>query len=299
MTSGAAVRHEILRSRLDARSLAARIVETPSHRQSVERTARSSSEWLSQAAADAQSLRSCSLRHLTVARLIAGLPTARPICAIWCAPTRRGSSRCCAPTRSSISQSLLADDVRRLTTIEAEADAMRTAAPHEGGGGAADRARRYRRRLAGDAGAPRALTDLADTVGAARRCASSCDAERARPAAAARSDPAAGDGSRLHRARHGQDGRRRAQLFQRHRPDRVLRPGTRRRWRQDIEPAAFFVRVTRGLVKLLQERTGRRLRVPRRSAAAARSGLDPDRDLDRRRRSITTRASARTGSAPR
>ncbi len=48
------------------------------------------------------------------------------------------------------------------------------------------------------------------------------------------------------------------------------------------EPAPFFVRLTRTLVKLLQERTARRLCVPHRPAAAARSGLDPDCDLDRR-----------------
>ena len=49
----------------------------------------------------------------------------------------------------------------------------------------------------------------------------------------------------------------------------------------DVEPAPFFVRLTRDLVKLLQERTARRLCVSRRSAAAPRSVLDPDRDLDR------------------
>ncbi len=62
-----------------------------------------------------------------------------------------------------------------------------------------------------------------------------------------------GGGLRLHRAGHGQDGGRRAQLFERHRSHRAsttpaaVAPGT--------EPAPFFVRLTRTLVKLLQERT--------------------------------------------
>ena len=43
----------------------------------------------------------------------------------------------------------------------------------------------------------------------------------------------------------------------------------------------------------------RRLRVPHRSAAAARSGLDRDRDLDRGGARPITKASGRTGSAPR
>ena len=55
----------------------------------------------------------------------------------------------------------------------------------------------------------------------------------------------------------------------------ALPPGT--------EAAAAHVRLTRGLVKLLQERTVRRLCVPRRLAAASRSGFDPDRALDAQR----------------
>ena len=42
----------------------------------------------------------------------------------------------------------------------------------------------------------------------------------------------------------------------------------------------------------------RRLRVPRRPAAAARSGLDPDRGLDRGGARLLREASGRTGSAP-
>ena len=54
---------------------------------------------------------------------------------------------------------------------------------------------------------------------------------------------------RLYRAGHGQDGRRRAQLFQRYRPDRVLRCRRRRRWRRASSRSAFFVRITRELVE--------------------------------------------------
>ena len=102
--------------------------------------------------------------------------------------------------------------------------------------------------------ATRALTELADTaVGAAVRFLLREAASRGRLKPA---DPArAGAGQRLHRARHGQDGRLRAQLFERHRPDRVLRPGRAgARWTR-TRPRPFHVRITRGLVKLLQERT--------------------------------------------
>jgi glutamate-ammonia-ligase adenylyltransferase len=46
-----------------------------------------------------------------------------------------------------------------------------------------------------------------------------------------------------------------------------------------VEAAPLFVRLTRGLVRLLQERTADGLCVSRRSAAASRSGLNADRDL--------------------
>ena len=65
----------------------------------------------------------------------------------------------------------------------------------------------------------------------------------------------AGGRQRAHRARDGQDGRGRAELFQRHRPDRVLRS------RCDLagfryRTAPFFVRVTQALARLLQQRSG-------------------------------------------
>ena len=49
----------------------------------------------------------------------------------------------------------------------------------------------------------------------------------------------------------------------------------------DIEPQPFFVRVTQGVARILQQRHRRRLRVPRRSAVAARSRFDRGCDLDR------------------
>ena len=80
--------------------------------------------------------------------------------------------------------------------------------------------------------------------------------------------------ARLHRARHGQVRRRRAQLFERHRPHRLLRSRSHRACAGTASRAAFFVRLTRDLVQLLEERTRRRLRLPHRSAPAPRSGRD-------------------------
>ena len=54
------------------------------------------------------------------------------------------------------------------------------------------------------------------------------------------------------------------------------------RLRAGLEAQPFFVRLTRDLVRLLQERTERRLRLPHRPAAAARSRLHPAGDVDRR-----------------
>ena len=64
-------------------------------------------------------------------------------------------------------------------------------------------------------------------------------------------------------------------------------------------PPRFFVRLTRGLVKLLQERTGDGyvFRIDLRLRPDP--GLDRDRDLDGRGAATITKASGRTGSAPR
>ena len=108
------------------------------------------------------------------------------------------------------------------------------AAPHEGGGGAAHRAGRHRRRLAGDAGD--ACADRARRHRRSRgRALSAARCRGARPAQACRSGEARG-WQRPHRAGDGQDGRLRAQLFERHRSDRVLRPAMRRRWRTRTTP---------------------------------------------------------------
>ena len=68
----------------------------------------------------------------------------------------------------------------------------------------------------------------------------------------------------------------------------ALVPGT--------EPAPFFVRLTRTLVKLLQERTAGRLRVPHRLAAASRSRLDRHRGFDRGRARLLRERGAELGT---
>ena len=68
---------------------------------------------------------------------------------------------------------------------------------------------------------------------------------------------------------------------------------------EGTEPAPLFVRITKALARLLQERTARRLRAAGRSAAQARPGLDAGRALDRSAPTPITRRSARTGSARR
>ncbi len=145
--------------------------------------------------------------------------------------------------------------------------------PHEGGGGAADRVRGYRERMAADAG-----DRAADPVGRrggerrgrppARRCAA--------PRHARRRVPAPGAGLGLYRARDGQDGCGRAQLFERYRPDRVLR---RRRARTRTGACAVLRAAHAGPGEAVAGAHVRRLRVSYRSAAASGSRLDPDRDF--------------------
>ena len=125
-----------------------------------------------------------------------------------------------------------------------------------------------------------ALTDLAvASVQAALRFLLRQEVARGRMMAA-ESRPARG-GQRPDRARDGQDGRGRAELFQRHRPDRVLRS------RRDVagrghRAAAVLRARDAGAGAAAAAALRRRLCVPRRSAAAAGSGLDAGRDLDRR-----------------
>ena len=103
---------------------------------------------------------------------------------------------------------------------------------------------------------------------------------RVRQARTARHKPS-GAGFRLHRAGDGEDGGLRAEFLQRYRPDGVFRSRGVGKLTPGVEPTGFYVRLTRELVKLLQERTAGRLRISRRSAAAPRSILDPDCDLNR------------------
>ena len=115
----------------------------------------------------------------------------------------------------------------------------------------------------------------------ARRCAFSfgCEAQavNGKPPI-----PSSRSRVRLHRARHGQARRLRAQLFHRHRSHRLLRSATGRVCAGDVEVQPFFVRLTRDLVQLLAGAHRRRLRVPHRPAPAPRSRRDAARALDRR-----------------
>ena len=109
---------------------------------------------------------------------------------------------------------LLAEARRSAAAAPRQEDVMRSLAPHEGGSGAAHRACRYRRRLAGrarDAGAHRGRRDRARR----RRAVSPWRGGQTRQAHAGRSATSR-DRFRLHRAGNGQDGRPRAQLLQRH-----------------------------------------------------------------------------------
>ena len=149
-----------------------------------------------------------------------------------------------------------------------------SSSPHEGGGRAADRARRYRRGLAGDAG-HRAANQAGRRRGRQRGRLPVCGCAAPRQAQVFRGQGPCGT-LRLHRARHGQDGSGGAQLFERYRPYRILRrghPSIRKR-------AGSVLRADHadaGEASATAHR--RRLRLPHRSAAASRSRLDPDRGL--------------------
>ncbi len=126
-----------------------------------------------------------------------------------------------------------------------------------------------------------ALTDVADAaLGAAVRYLLRDAAARGKLVPADRAT--SGGGLRLCRARDGQDGRLRAEFLQRHRPHGLFRScrsgvGARRRGRAVLRAAHPRSGEAHAGAH------GGRLCFPRRSAAAARSGLDPDRDLDRSR----------------
>ena len=125
-----------------------------------------------------------------------------------------------------------------------------------------------------------ALTDACRYRGRRRGASSACRCGAPRPADSPQI-PRGRKRQRLHRAGDGQDGRARAQLFERHRPHRVLR-------RRGGRAAAGYR--AGAVLRAPDARAGqaaagahrRRLRLSHRPAAAPRSGLDPDRDLDRR-----------------
>ena len=115
------------------------------------------------------------------------------------------------------------------------------APPDEIGSRTVHRALRHRRRLAGDAGNRRLHRDRGCRGSDGARHVLRQEVARGRLLPSNPDDPATE--LRPVRAGDGQDGRGRTELFQRHRPDRVLRR------RGDvaaagIEPQPFFVRIT-------------------------------------------------------
>ena len=214
------------------------------------------------------------------------------------APTRTAFSRCSKPIPKRISPALIAEVARAGRSPSDEAEVMRAPAARQGGGRAADRARRHRRRLAGRARHARAhrLRRRGDRRGGALPAARRRRAGQAQ-ACAIRPRPEEGTGYVV--LAMGKMG-----AFELNYSSDIdlivlLRRRARRRSPTDVEPARALRPAHARPREAAAGAHRRRLRVPHRPAAAARSGLDPDRDLDARRRSTTTRASGRTGSAPR
>ena len=168
------------------------------------------------------------------------------------------------------------------------------AAPHEGGGGAADRARRYRRRLAGHAGHARADRARRHGGRCGGRLLAGAMRERGKLVCRADRDPAR-RGSGYIVLAMGKMGA--FELNYSSDIDLIVffDPACRR-WSPGTEPAPFFVRLTRGLVKLLQERTadGYVFRVDLRLRPDP--GLHPDRDLDRGRARLLREPRAELGA---
>ena len=147
----------------------------------------------------------------------------------------------------------------------------------EGAGRAPDRARGYRGSLAGDAGHRGA--DRTRRCGVARGVALSHERRNAARETKAAGQGATGTRVRLFRPGHGQDGCVRTELFERYRSHRAVRSGSLRiaaRRRGRCRACAADARVG----EAPSGAHARRLRVPRRFAAAPRSGLHPDRALD-------------------
>ncbi len=170
------------------------------------------------------------------------------------------------------------------------------AAQDEGRSSAFDRALRHRRRLAGDArhrGADRCGGDRDAMLGAL----SAGPGSGAGPHRSAR-PRRAGGGLRPHRAGDGQDGRGRAELFERCRPDRLLR--RRQELAEGRHRTAAVLRADRARRDAADAAAHRRrLRIPRRPAIAPRSGLDAGRGLDRVRARLLRARRAAPGSVRR
>ena len=171
------------------------------------------------------------------------------------------------------------------------------AAPRQARIGASGRACRHRRRLGrrrGDRGADplrRRRRPRGDRFPAAQPCA--------RRTSGARSGSLrCRAGLRPRRAGARQAWRARAQLFERHRPHRALRPcGGVDSARNGAGAAVRTADPVAGAAPAGAHQ--RRLCAAGRSAPAARSRLDAGRAVDRRAPTSITRRSARTGSAPR
>ena len=118
--------------------------------------------------------------------ILLGLAEVSPY--LWDLVARRAGAavRCSRAIRTRISRRCSRRPRARCVAAAGRSRGDAAASPHEGGGGAADRAGRHRRRVAGDAG-DAALTELADAVGAGRGALSAARGGRARPAQAGRS----------------------------------------------------------------------------------------------------------------
>ena len=153
------------------------------------------------------------------------------------------------------------------------------AAAHEGGGGAADRARRYRRRVAGDARHRRA--DRACRRGGRRGGSAS---SRRAPRGRAGWSRAIATGRRTAAATSCSPWARWARASSTIRATSTSSCSTtprRPRLRAGDRAGAVLRAAHARAGEAAAGAHRRRLRVPHRPAAAARSGLDPDRDLDR------------------
>ncbi len=256
MTSGAAAPRKTSPIDLTAASLAARIVDAPFLTPETASAANAKVEdWLAQmgAEAEADGLRQVFAAAPKARELIAGLAEYSPY--LWelvrSDPDRILRLFCFDPDRQI--RSLLASVVGALTLIEAEADAMRVL-------------RRTKNEAAlliaiADIGGvwpvmqvTRALTELADTmVQAAVRFLLSDAARRDRLKPADPEQPEIGSGYIVlamgkmgaFELNYSSD----IDLIVFFDPDAPAIP-------KDTEPSSLYIRVTRGLVKLLQERTG-------------------------------------------